>query len=86
MTFSMKLILFLSFILLTSCTTQHPRAIVYTSSWSNAYTTAILEQCMVESKMIGFHLIDYNYKTDTEGKMLEKFLLDSCVKYYNITI
>lgn len=82
----MKPILLLSLLLLSSCTTQPPHAIVYGSNWSNAYTTAIMHQCLIEAKMIGFHIIDYNYKTDAEGKAIEKMLADSCFKFYNIVI
>lgn len=82
----MKPILLLTISLLSSCTTQQPHAIVYGSNWSNAYTTAIMQQCLIESKMIGFHIIDYNYKTDDEGKAIEKLLADSCFKFYNIAI
>lgn len=86
MNFRVKLPLLLTLFLLSSCITQHPRAIVYTSNWTDAYTTAILEQCMVESKMIAFYNVDYNYMSDMQAESMEKFLLDSCVKHYNITI
>ena len=81
----MKLLLILICITLASCTTEQ-RPIIYTSEWTNEYTSAILHKCNVEANMLAFYNVDYNYMTELQAEGVKKFLLDNCVKYHNITI
>ncbi|MGL5012951.1 MAG: hypothetical protein ACRC6V_01505 [Bacteroidales bacterium] len=81
----MKILLLLICITLASCTTEQ-RPIIYTSKWTNEYAFAILHKCNVEANMLAFYNVDYNYMTNARAEGVKRFLLDSCVKYYNITI
>lgn len=81
----MKILLILICITLASCTTEQ-RPIIYTSKWTNEYTSAILHKCNVEANMLAFYNVDYNYMTDAQAEGVKKFLLDNCVKYYDIVI
>ena len=81
----MKIFFLAALLLISACTTEQ-RPIIYTSKWTNEYTSAILHKCNVEANMLAFYNVDYNYVTEVQAEGMKKFLLDNCVKYYNITI
>lgn len=56
------------------------------SEWNSTYTKSVLRQCKMEVAMLVFYNVDYNYVTDEQGEAISRFLMDSCVKHYRISI
>ena len=86
----MKIFFLAALLLIPACTTK-PHTVVYTSSWHEQWQNEILEKCSSESQVITFAIIDSRISagydvTEEYVQMLEKHLMDSCVKYYQITI
>ena len=86
----MKIFLLAALLLISACTTK-PHTVVYGSHWTTSWQNAVMNKCKQESQVITFTIIDaklsagYNV-TQEDVDVLEKHLMDSCVKYYQITI
>lgn len=85
----MKIFFLASLLLISACTTK--QNVVYSSHWQQSWQNAVMCQCRSESQVIVFAIIDAKISagydvTQEDVDMLEKHLMDSCVKYYQITI
>lgn len=86
----MKIFFLAALLLISACTTKPP-IVVYGSHWRQSWQNAVMGQCKQESQVITFAIIDSKISagydvTQEDVDVLEKHLMDSCVKYYQITI
>jgi hypothetical protein len=87
----MKTLLLAALILLSACTTIPKRSVVYSSHYTNSYTTAILNKCRSEADLLAFFIAEGKIArnepiTETDVTQMRKYLMDSCVKYYKIDV
>ena len=79
--------LLISICIFLSARQTHPKQdVVYMSEWNSTYNKSVLNQCKMEVAMLVFYNVDYNYVTDEQGQAFSRFLMDSCVKHYRISI
>ena len=84
-------IFFLAALLLTSACTTKPHTVVYGSHWRQSWQNAVMNQCRSESHLLTLRIYESKLAagyelTQADVDVLEKHLMDSCVKYYQITI
>lgn len=87
----MKIFFLAALLLISACSTKPPVEVVYTSNWREQWQNEILEKCHKESHLLTFQIaegrIASGMNVDREYVVqLQKFLMDSCVSYYRITI
>jgi len=85
----MKIFFLAALLLISACT--HKQNVVYSSHWTASWQNAVMNKCKQESQVIVFAIIDAKISagydvTQEDVDVLEKHLMDSCVKYYQITI
>ena len=85
----MKIFFLAALLLISACT--HKQNVVYSSHWTASWQNAVMGQCKQESQVITFAIVDEKLSagydvTQEDVDQLEKHLMDSCVKYYQITI
>lgn len=86
----MKIFFLAALLLISACTTK-PYPVVYGSHWQQSWQNAVMDQCKQESQVISFAIIDAKISagydvTQEDVDMLERTMLHSCLKHYNIFI
>lgn len=83
----MKIPLLIAIILCTSCTQHKTIPVVYLSTWQNEYVWEKLQECKQDSYTLTGAISSIKPELDSNDlAVVEKWLLDGCVKHFKLDI